>query len=97
MTPKQKLERLKDVLGHDDRTLLIDVLTSARHAAYDAGFKDGLEPFAYWKNGIELCGSSQTPLTEAKAMRFTMYNYKPELVDLLPDHMPAMAESKEGA
>lgn len=84
MTPKEKLDRLREALGHDDRNLLGDVLNSARYSAYDAGYVDGVTAFAIWKDGVQQVGCLRTPLEQSLAQRKSNYNYFPDLVDLIP-------------
>jgi hypothetical protein len=86
MTPKEKFDRLKELLPHDERMLLIDVANSIRYSAYDAGYQAGLTAFAWWKNGQQNVGTCGTTLKSALEKRKSGYGYSPDRVDILPDH-----------
>ena len=45
--------------------------------AYKQGYLDGLTCFAWWKDGVEVCGTSATPLTHAKDVAEVQWNYNP--------------------
>jgi hypothetical protein len=86
MTPKEKFDRLKETLSHDDRVLLIDVANSIRYASYDAGYQAGLKAYAWWKDGQQNVGTCGRTLKQALAERKASFNYAPDHVDVLPEH-----------
>lgn len=45
--------------------------------AYDKGFIDGLKLFAWWKDGKEVCGTSEIPLRQAIEERKKSFCYSP--------------------
>ena len=48
---------------------------------YKQGFIDGLTAFAWWKNGREVLGTSETPLKETKINVEKVWNYDPAYKD----------------
>ncbi len=45
--------------------------------SYDKGFKDALEAFAYWKDGVQYVGTTKTTLAEAISIRKNLFHYNP--------------------
>lgn len=45
-------------------------------AAYDLGYRNGLEAYAYWRDGIEYVGTNGRTLDQAIAERKATWNYK---------------------
>ena len=48
---------------------------------YKQGFIDGLKAFAWWKNGQEVLGTSETPLKQTIREVEKVWNYDPAFKD----------------
>jgi len=59
----------------------VSAIIANQREAYRTGFLDGLETFAWMKDGVMYVGTTGTKLADAKERLGTCWNYHPEKVE----------------